>query len=104
MILKNRDGKIVGVVKKGVLIKKVHSRLHKLRIVDGYGIEEHLLQKAIEAGAKKIRVIETDTGKEFEADIKYFQEKAVEVNLGFGKQLALAGSYWREITGQESLL
>lgn len=104
MLLRNRDGRIIGVVKNGVLIKKCDSRIHKLRIVDGYGIDKYSLDLAVMNGAKEIRVIETDTGRELLADIKYFQEKAIEVNLGFGKQLALAGSYWELVNGQERLI
>lgn len=104
MILRNRDGRIIGILKKGILTKKVDSRIHKLRIVDGYGIDKYSLDLAVQNGARKIRIIESDTGREYEADVSYFIDKSIEVNLGFGKQLALAGSYWQLINGQERLI
>jgi hypothetical protein len=104
MIIRNRDGRIVGVIKKNVLTKKVDSRVHKLKIVDGYGIERYLLEQAKKKGAKKIKIIEADTGKQMEADISLFEDKSVELNLGYGLQLALAGTYWRVVSGQEKLL
>jgi len=104
MIVRNRDGRIVGVIKKGVLIKKVDSRVHKLRIVDGYGIERYLLDLAKKNGAEKMRIVETDTNKVLEASVKLFEDKSIELNLDYGLQLALAGSYWELVSGQERLL
>jgi len=104
MIIRNRDGRIVGVIKNGILTKKVDSRIHKLRIVDGYGIERYLLEQAKKNGAEKIRIVETDTEKVREASIKLFEEKSIELDFGHGRQLALAGNYWDLINEQEKLL
>ena len=104
MLLRNQDGSIIGVLKKGVLTKKVHSRVHKLRSIDGYGIDKYAFDSAVKNGAKKIRVIETDTGNEYVVGIKDFEKDCKEFDFGHGKQLALAGRYWELETGQESLL
>ena len=104
MILKNRDGAIIGVLKNGTLTKKVYSTVHKLRIVDGYGIDKHALELAFQNGATELVINEVDTGKVLRVDINRFKEKAIEVDFGYGKQLALAGSYFEIVTGQESLL
>ena len=104
MILKNRDGRIIGVLKNGVLTKKVYSNIHKLRIVDGYGVDKCAYETAVRNGATEIVIKEVDTGKIYRVDIKHFGEKAIEVDFGYGKQLALAGSYFELVTGQKSLL
>jgi len=104
MLLRNQDRSIIGVLKKGVLTKKVHSRVHKLRIIDGYGIDKYSYDLAVKNGAKKIKIIETDTGKVFIVGIKDFEKDCKEFDFGHGKQLALAGRYWELETGQESLL
>lgn len=104
MLLRNQDGSIIGVLKDGILTKKVHSRVHKLRIIDGYGVDKYAFDLAVKNGAETIKVIETDTGNELVADIVFFQEMAKEFDFGHGKQLALAGRYWELETGQESLL
>ena len=104
MILKNRDGRIIGVLKNGVLTKKVYSNVHKLHIVDGYGIDKSAYETAVRHGATEIVIKEVDTGKIYKVDVKSFGDKAIEVNFGYGKQLALAGSYFELVTGQEGLL
>lgn len=105
MILYNRDGKIIAVLKKGVLIKKVDSRIHKLRIVDGYGIDKIAYERAMKEGISKIRVVESDTGKELEVSVPLFEEKCLTMNLGYGPQFVLAGSYWEvKMKGQERLI
>jgi hypothetical protein len=104
MILRNQDGSIIGVLKKGVLTKKVDSRIHKLRIIDGYGIDKSALMIALGNGCRTIVVKETDTGKDYKIGVVEFTKNAKEFDFGHGKQLALAGRYWELETGQESLL
>ena len=104
MLLRNRDGSTIGVLKDGTLTKKVYSGVHKLRFVDGYGIDKHALDLAFQNGATEIVIKEVDTGRVLRSDITHFREKAIEVDFGYGKQLALAGSYWELVTGQEKLL
>ena len=104
MLLRNRDGAIIGVLKKGVLTKKVFSSVHKLRMVDGYGLDKTAYDLAVKNGAKELVIKEVDTGRVLKVDLGYFREKAIEINFGYGKQLALAGSYFEIVTGQERML
>ena len=104
MILKNRDNHIIGILKDGVLTKKVFSNVHKLRIVDGYGLDVTAYNLAVKHGAKELVIKEVDTGRTLKVDMGYFREKAIEINFGYGKQLALAGSYFEVVNGQEKLL
>ena len=104
MLLRNQDGSIIGVLKKGVLTKKVHSRVHKLRIIDGYAIDKYSFDMAVKNGAEKIKIVETDAGKVFIVGIKDFERDCKEFDFGHGKLLALAGRYWKLEAGQESLL
>ena len=104
MLLRNDRGDTVGILKKGTLTKKVYSSVHKLRFIDGYGIDVFGLNLAVLNGATEIVIKEVDTGKVLRSDITHFKEKAIEVDFGYGEQLALAGSYWELVTGQEKLL
>jgi len=104
MLLRNRNGSTIGVLKGETLTKKVYSSVHKLRIVDGYGIDQYAFDLAFQNGAREIVIKEVDTGRVLRADMEYFKEKAIEVDFGYGKQLALAGDYWELVTGQEKLL
>ena len=104
MVLRNREGRIIGVLKDGVLTKKVYSTVHRLHIVDGYGIDVCAYDLAVKNGAKEIIIKEVDTGRELKADINLFKDKAIEIDFGYGKQLALAGSYFELVTGREKLL
>jgi hypothetical protein len=103
MLLRNQDGAIIGVLKNGIFTKKVDSRVHKLRIIDGYGIDENAFTAAVLAGAETIVVKETDTGKTLYASAKLFRAKCQEFNFGHGKQVALAGKYWTLHLGQDEL-
>jgi len=81
-------------LKNGVLTKKVDSRVHRLHFLNGYGIDKSALEYAIENGAKTILIIEKDTDREFRVSVNRFLEKSIEVELGHGKQMALALSYF----------
>lgn len=105
MIFRNVDGVIVASLKNDVLSKKVNSKVHRLRTFNGYAFDRDIIEAADLEGCQTIRIIETDTGVQLEASMRQMLEKGVEINYGHGEQLALPGSYWRQVSqGQNKLL
>ncbi len=58
------NGKRVGTLfADGIYRKEVDSKKHRMKIYDGYGIEEDIIQELREKGCVEIRIRETDTGR-----------------------------------------
>jgi len=100
MIIKNDEGKVVGVINEedSLYIKKVNSVLHRLHYMNGYAIDEGVVALLQQKDIGAIIVYEKDTGKKYEISTKLFLQKCREINHGHGKQLAVSLSEFREIT------
>ena len=105
MIFRNKDGDNVATMGNDkTLVATLHSRMHKLRSIDGYYFDEDILESAILAGCEKVMVIEGDTGDVWTSDIDTFVKKGVPFNLGNGDIKGLPGHYWTKAPhGQEKL-
>ena len=89
MLLKYQN-KVIGELENGVFHKKVSDNKHLMKIYDAYGIDaqafrEHLLNAKI--------VIESESGI-YESDAKTFQEKGIERDFGYGKQIFLSRKFF----------
>jgi len=76
-------------IRKGerVYFKKVNSVLHKMRILDGYGIQSEVFDEYLRGKKGRIVIDEEDTGARLTSDIKTWQEKGVYRNYGEQKQI-----------------
>jgi len=86
-------------IKCGLLIGDTFFRdvthKHFMRVVGGYGIQEDAFQKIVAEGGKKIVIKETDTNRQWEADIKAWDEHCHIADYGNGKQRFLGLKYMK---------
>ena len=86
-------GKVCGVLKDGTYFKEVDSRKHKMRIYDGYGISDEIVN-AIYPECNRIRLREKDTKRIYEVSMEDFMSKAFVKNWD-GLQYFLPIKFWR---------
>ena len=90
-----RSGKIVGNVVGEIFHKKMDSRKHFLRKPPAIAFDVKSIEKAERYGAKRILVFDTHKRETYTATIDQIYKKGMDVNRGFGKQIALPLSYWK---------
>jgi hypothetical protein len=86
--------RIVGSVKDGVFIKTVKASKHFLRVPPAIAFDIDSLKRASEAGAHYVRVIDTDSNRVYVAPISAIWQKGIQVDRGYGRQIALPLKYW----------
>jgi len=91
------NGKPIGSVIDGVFIKHVSSKKHFLRQPPAIGFEVSSLKDAMDAGAKEVLIIDKDTGDEYRASIQYIINWGMEIDRGWGIQIALPIRKWSKM-------
>ena len=86
--------KIVGVIKDGNFIKRVHSSKHFLRKPPAIAFDIDTLTQAQDLGAIKVKIIDLDTNTIYIASIELIFEKGFVFNRGYGIQIGLTLNYW----------
>lgn len=89
-------GRIVGEVRGGIFVKRVKASRHFLRVPPAIAFDIESLEQAQAAGAEKVKIIDTESGKIYKAFISTIWEKGFEFDRGFGKQIALLISDWSQ--------
>jgi len=97
-----KSGKIVGKVTRDVFHKSLDSRKHFLRKPPSIAFDKESLKNAIQYGAKRVLVFDTHKKETYTATIDQIYKNGMDVNRGFGKQIALPLSYW-EIESANSI-
>lgn len=92
------NGQLVGVVENDELTQRRRASVHMLRSPRGWCVDDGILQEARTLGAVRVRIIDTETGASYTADIVDFDAYGVAIDRGFGKQTALPLQYWRQQT------
>ncbi|GIV69346.1 hypothetical protein [Caldilinea sp.] len=93
------NGQLVGVVENEELTQRRRASVHMLRSPRGWAVDDGILRQARELGAVRVRIIDTETGANYTADIAAFDAHGVPVDRGYGKQTALPLRYWRQQAG-----
>lgn len=88
------SGKIVGEVKNGVFVKKVRASKHMLRSPRGWALDVKSLRDAEEAGARMVELEDVDSGLTYSASVDLIRAKSIQVNRGYGAQVALLLNSW----------
>lgn len=57
--------------------KKVDSKIHKLRLMDAYGIDEEIIEELKKAKCNSIRILETDTNTVLSIPFPVFMKNSV---------------------------
>jgi hypothetical protein len=98
-------GKMVGKVKGDTFEKIVDSRSHFLKSPPAITVDLRSLEQAETAGARQVIIIDKYTGKEYTATIKYLRAFGLELDRGYGKQIALEIPKWSvKSPGQQRLI
>jgi hypothetical protein len=96
------NGRMVGAVIDHELVKRVKGSKHMLRAAPrGWAVDDQVLMIARTLGAERVRIVDTETGATYTADMTTFDAHGVTVNYGYGNQIALPIQHWRQQTGDE---
>ncbi len=88
------SGKIVGEVKNGVFVKRVRASKHMLRSPRGWALDVKSLRDAEEAGARNVELEDVDNGLTYSASVDLIRAKGIQLNRGYGPQIALPLNSW----------
>jgi hypothetical protein len=92
----DHTGRVVGTVSDGVLRKRVKGRRHQLQRPPAWALDVTSIEEAASKGARAIRIEDTESGREYSANLDLFRQRAFRFNRGYGDQLALPLEYWHE--------
>jgi hypothetical protein len=73
-----------------VFYKTVNSKVHYMKIVEGYGMQKEVFDKYLRGRKGRIIIRENDTNKWLVASIKTWTEHSSAANYGDGKQIFLS--------------
>ena len=100
----NSKGKLAGRLVDGIYRKKVVRSKHLMRMFNGYGIDNHIVEELEKENCKEIRILETDTGVVWHTALKDFVENMIKKSFD-GLQCFLPNKYWQQDNPkQKSLL
>ncbi len=96
MNVKLASGKVVGEVIGVVFVKRVTGKKHFLRRPPAIAFDIFTLTEAERLGANTVRIIDEDTNLSLWASVELIRTKGFSFNRGFGLQIALPLTEWRE--------
>lgn len=88
-------GKAVGQVIDGAFIKRVQASRHFLQRPPAICLDLVSLADAQRAGARLVRIEDTETAKTYTADIATIRKWGKTLDRGHGQQVALALGKWQ---------
>jgi len=99
----NAQGKPVANLQGRVLRKRVRGSKHRLRVPPAWAVDEEILRQAEQDGARTVEVEDAETGIIYTAPLQEFWAKGIEIDRGFGRQLALPMGLWVVKCGAQQL-
>lgn len=93
---------LVGRLVRGTLTRQVESK-HYMRIVDGYGIQEHAFQEILNKKTKYIIQEVKETKDKWKSSVKDWIKHGHVADYGHGKQRFLSLKYMTKIKETEQL-
>ena len=94
--------RVVGTVVGKLFIKQINGSQHFLRAPHAIAFDKQSLRQAYEAGATDAMVIDKETGIAYCASLLDIYAKGIDVERGFGKQIALPVKEWNEMKPAET--
>lgn len=88
------NGKVIGKVKGDTFTKSIRGSVHFLRRPPAIAFDVSTIDQAAEAGAVRVRVVDSETGTVYQTTIDHIREKGFTFNRGFGEQIALTLEGW----------
>lgn len=94
-ILKTKTGKTAGIVSGDTLRRELYGSRHFLRHPPAISFDLHHLREAESMGARRVEVLDRETGTTFHADLRAFHVSALLIERGgHDLQAALPLQYW----------
>lgn len=90
-----RNGRTVGAVIDGELVKRVKGSVHMLRSPRGWAVDAEILDDARALGAVAVRIEDTETGKIYRADLVTIDAHGWTFDRKYGRQVVLPLTYWQ---------
>jgi len=87
-------GKTFGIIYGAELRKSVFGSRHFLKKPPAIAFDRGALDRAEQAGAVRVRVVDRETGIVYTASIAHIRRAGLAINRGFGAQLALPLESW----------
>lgn len=87
-------GQVYGVLFGDVLRRTAQASRHFLRKPPAICIDLQTLELAEDAGARKVEVVDTESGRIYRADVQTIHRYGRKMNRGYGLQIALALGRW----------
>lgn len=94
-LIKMEDGKVIGRLEGDTFIKPVVGSKHRLRTPPAWAIDATAFDEQIKPSAKKIVVLDKETGMKYHASVQTFDKLKGELDRGFGKQYFLLLNHWQ---------
>lgn len=94
-LIKMEDGKVIGRLEGDTFIKPVVGSKHKLRYPPAWAIDATAFDEQIKPSAKKIVVLDKETGTKYHASVETFDRLKGELDRGFGRQYFLLLNHWQ---------
>lgn len=88
------NGKIVGEVEGGWFKKRIQGSKHFLKKPPAIAFDKESLFEAQRYGATMVQVTDTETGTVYKSSIDKIFEIGLELNRGFGEQIAMTFRFW----------
>ena len=79
-----------------MFVKKLDSRKHFLKVPPAIAFDKSSINKAERYGAKMLSVYDTYKKVFYTAKIKSLRENGMNINRGFGNQIALPLQFWKK--------
>jgi hypothetical protein len=77
-----------------ILFKRCSKSKHFMRVPPCIAIDEDIFNEAIEEDVKYIQIFEREEKTYYSATAEKFKKKAIFIDRGHGRQLALPLDYW----------
>ena len=94
MIVRNKQGRMVGYIDNHIFFKDVIGSKHMLRKPAAWAIDADIFDKAIAPLCYSIHIIDKETSKIYKCGVKTFRENKQSLDRKFGKQYFLELVYW----------
>ena len=102
MKLRTYDGIPVADLIGTTVVKRVKEKTHMLRTPPSWAFDKKIIDEAYANGATDIRIETTDTDKVYKTTMKIFIDKAIKIDRGFGRQVALLIENWTTKSPEET--
>lgn len=94
MEFRNKLGKPIGEFKDGVFTKHAQKSKHWVRIYDGWGFDDSVVEKLKQMGCETVVVYDKERYTHYSVPFRVLDEEGIRHDLGHGLQVFLSKRWW----------